>query len=135
MHLISHPEAMKLCVGLGMHSELLMTTLLRIMANLMRPDASGPAEIGFRAMELVPRLLPDTRRAGELRPPEHDRAVCAPWWRAPCRRGRRGAPISVTNSVSPGQSQKRPSGEWARSNARRSASNASRRDPKRGGAA
>ena len=60
VHLISHPEAMKLCVGLGMHSELLMTTLLRIMANLMRPDASGPAEVGFRAMELVSRLLPDT---------------------------------------------------------------------------
>jgi geranylgeranyl reductase family protein len=60
VHLISHPEAMRLCVGLGMRSELLMNTLLRIMANLMRPDAAGPAELGFRAMELVSRLLPDT---------------------------------------------------------------------------
>jgi hypothetical protein len=51
---------MRLCVGLGMRSELLMNTLLRIMANLMRPDAAGPAELGFRAMELVSRLLPDT---------------------------------------------------------------------------
>jgi len=59
VHLISNPEAMRLCVGLGMHSELLMTQLLRIMANLMRPDAAGPAELGFRAMELVSRLLPD----------------------------------------------------------------------------
>jgi hypothetical protein len=25
----------------------------------MRPDAAGPAEIGFKAMELVSRLLPD----------------------------------------------------------------------------
>ena len=60
VHLISNPEAMRLCVGLGMRSELLMTQLLRIMANLMRPDAVGPAELGFRAMELVSRLLPDT---------------------------------------------------------------------------
>jgi geranylgeranyl reductase family protein len=59
VHLISNPEAMRLCVGLGMHSELLMNQLLRIMANLMRPDAAGPAELGFRAMELVSRLLPD----------------------------------------------------------------------------
>jgi geranylgeranyl reductase family protein len=59
VHLISHPEAMRVCVGLGMRSETLMNQLLRIMANLMRPDASGPAEIGFRAMELVSRVLPD----------------------------------------------------------------------------
>ena len=58
VHLISHPEAMRLCVGLGMRSELLMNQLLRIMANLMRPDATGPAELGYRAMELVSRLLP-----------------------------------------------------------------------------
>jgi menaquinone-9 beta-reductase len=59
VHLISHPEAMRLCVGVGMRSELLMNQLLRIMANLMRPDATGPAELGFRAMELVSRMLPD----------------------------------------------------------------------------
>jgi geranylgeranyl reductase family protein len=59
VHLISHPEAMRVCVQLGMRSELLMNQLLRIMANLMRPDASGPAEIGYRAMELVSRVLPD----------------------------------------------------------------------------
>jgi flavin-dependent dehydrogenase len=60
VHLISNPQAMKVCVGLGMRSELLMTQLLRIMANLMRPDAAGPAELGFRAMELVSRFLPDS---------------------------------------------------------------------------
>lgn len=59
VHLISHPEAMRLCVGLGMRSELLMNQLLRIMANLMRPDAVGPAELGYRALELVSRILPD----------------------------------------------------------------------------
>jgi len=46
-------------VNVGMRSELFMNQLLRIMANLMRPDAAGPAEIGYRAMELVSRLLPD----------------------------------------------------------------------------
>jgi geranylgeranyl reductase family protein len=59
VRLISNPEAMKVCVGLGMRSEFLMSQLLRIMANLMRPDAAGPAELGFKAMELVSRLLPD----------------------------------------------------------------------------
>ena len=59
VHLISHPDAMRLCVSLGMRSDLLMNQLLRIMANLMRPDAAGPAEIGYRAMEFVSRFLPD----------------------------------------------------------------------------
>jgi len=57
VHLISHPETMRLCVSLGMRSELLMNQLLRIMANLMRPDAMGPAELGYRAMELVTRMI------------------------------------------------------------------------------
>jgi geranylgeranyl reductase family protein len=59
VHLISHPEAMRLCVNVGMRSEVFMNQLLRIMANLMRPDAAGPAEIGYRALELVSRFLPD----------------------------------------------------------------------------
>ena len=59
VHLISHPDAMRVCVNLGMRSDLLMNQLLRIMANLMRPDAPGPAEIGYRALELISRVLPD----------------------------------------------------------------------------
>ena len=59
MHLISHPEAIRVCVNLGMRSDFIMNQLLRIMANLMRPDAAGTAEIGYRAMELVSRFLPD----------------------------------------------------------------------------
>jgi geranylgeranyl reductase family protein len=62
VRMISNPQAMKVCVGMGMRSEFLMSQLLRIMANLMRPDAAGSAEIGFRAMELVSRLLPDEPR-------------------------------------------------------------------------
>ncbi len=60
VHLISNPQAMRACVSVGMRSEAFMSQLLRIMANLMRPDAAGPAEIGFRAMELVSRfMIPD----------------------------------------------------------------------------
>jgi geranylgeranyl reductase family protein len=61
---ISNPAAMRVCVGAGMRSELLMSQLLRIMANLMRPDTLGPAEAGYRAMELVSGLLPDISAGG-----------------------------------------------------------------------
>jgi menaquinone-9 beta-reductase len=65
VRMISNPQAMKVCVGVGMRSEFIMSQLLRIMANLMRPDAPGPAEVGFRAMELISRLLPDEAAALE----------------------------------------------------------------------
>ncbi|MGP8059310.1 MAG: geranylgeranyl reductase family protein [Acidimicrobiales bacterium] len=65
--LISNPAAMRLCVGAGMRSEFVMSQLLRIMANLMRPDTLGPAETAYRAMELVSTLLPDISAGG--RPP------------------------------------------------------------------
>jgi geranylgeranyl reductase family protein len=59
VRVISHPEIMRACVGTGLRSKLLMSELLRIMANLMRPDTLGPAEIGFRAMEAAAALLGD----------------------------------------------------------------------------
>jgi len=62
--LISNPAAMKICVGAGMRSEFVMSQLLRIMANLMRPDTLGPAETAYRAMELVSTLLPDISAGG-----------------------------------------------------------------------
>jgi menaquinone-9 beta-reductase len=68
VRMISNPQAMRLCVGVGMRSEFIMSQLLRIMANLMRPDAPGPAEVGFRAMELISRLLPDEAAALEAAP-------------------------------------------------------------------
>jgi geranylgeranyl reductase family protein len=58
VRLISHPEVMRLCVGGGLRSELLMRELLRIMANLMRPDLPGPAEVAYRAMAAAARLVP-----------------------------------------------------------------------------
>jgi len=54
--MISNPETMDSASASGCTPNSFMSQLLRIMANLMRPDAVGPAEIGFRAMELVSRL-------------------------------------------------------------------------------
>ncbi len=59
VRMISQPELMKLCVGTGMYSESLMTWILRIMANLVRPDEVGPAEAAYRAMATLARLVPE----------------------------------------------------------------------------
>jgi geranylgeranyl reductase family protein len=59
VRLISEPKVMQACVGIGMRSEWLMTQLLSIMANLMRPDDLGAAEIGYRAICALSRRLPD----------------------------------------------------------------------------
>jgi len=57
--MISQPELMKLCVATGMHSQSLMSWLLRIMANLLRPDELGPAEAAYRAFATVARAWPE----------------------------------------------------------------------------
>ena len=59
IRMISQPELMKLCVGTGMYSESLMTWILRIMANLLRPDEVGPAEAAYLAMATIGRLIPE----------------------------------------------------------------------------
>jgi geranylgeranyl reductase family protein len=58
VRMISDPRAMRLCVGVGMRSSYVMNQLLRIMANLMRPDALGAAETTYRAMLAVADLAP-----------------------------------------------------------------------------
>ncbi len=58
IRVISRPELMRLCVGTGMHSESLMTWVLRIMANLLRPDELGPAEAAYRALAGLAGALP-----------------------------------------------------------------------------
>ena len=60
IRVISRPELMMLCVGTGMHSESLMSWILRIMANLLRPDETGPAEAAYRALALIARLAPES---------------------------------------------------------------------------
>jgi len=58
IRVIANPELMKLCVGTGMYSESLMTWILRIMSNLLRPDELGPAEAAYRALAAIARLAP-----------------------------------------------------------------------------
>ena len=67
VRIISRPELMKLCVGTGMHSESLMSWILRIMANLLRPDEIGPAEAAYRALAVIASLVPETDPTGTLR--------------------------------------------------------------------
>jgi hypothetical protein len=43
----------------GMHSRTLMEWVLRIMANLLRPDEVGPAEAAYKAAAALARLAPD----------------------------------------------------------------------------
>ena len=42
----------------GMRSRTLMEWVLRIMANILRPDELGPAEAAYKAAAAIVRLLP-----------------------------------------------------------------------------
>ena len=57
--IIGNPQAMRLLVSTGMRSRLLMEWVLRIMANLLRPDEVGPAEAAYRAVAAIARLVPE----------------------------------------------------------------------------
>jgi len=59
VRLIGRPELMRVLVSTGMHSRTLMEWVLRIMANLLRPDELGPAEAAYRAVAALARLAPD----------------------------------------------------------------------------
>ncbi len=59
VRLISEPAVMRACVGVGMRSEWLMTQLLSIMANLLRPDDLGAAEVAYRAIHAIASHVPD----------------------------------------------------------------------------
>ena len=59
IRVIANPDLMKLCVGTGMYSQTLMTWILRIMSNLVRPDEVGPAEAAYKALAAIARLAPE----------------------------------------------------------------------------
>jgi geranylgeranyl reductase family protein len=56
---IGRPALMRELTRVGMHSRTLMEWVLRIMANLLRPDELGPAEAAYRAAAALVRLAPD----------------------------------------------------------------------------
>jgi geranylgeranyl reductase family protein len=63
VRIIGRPALMRALVGTGMHSRTLMEWVLRIMANLLRPDELGPAEAAYRAVAAMARLAPSPRAA------------------------------------------------------------------------
>ena len=56
--IIGHPALMRALVSTGMRSRTLMEWVLRIMANLLRPDELGPAEAAYKAVAAIARLAP-----------------------------------------------------------------------------
>jgi geranylgeranyl reductase family protein len=57
--IIGRPRLMRAMVGTGMHSRTLMEWVLRIMANLLRPEELGPAEAAYRAVAALARVTPE----------------------------------------------------------------------------
>jgi geranylgeranyl reductase family protein len=59
VHAIGNPAVMRELTRVGMQSRTLMEWVLRIMANLLRPDEIGPAEAAYRALAALVRVAPD----------------------------------------------------------------------------
>ena len=58
VRIIGRPALMKALVDTGMRSRTLMEWVLRIMANLLRPDELGPAEAAYKAVAAIARVVP-----------------------------------------------------------------------------
>ena len=59
VRLIGQPALMRELTRVGMHSKPLMEWVLRIMANLLRPDELGPAEAAYKAAAAIVRFFPE----------------------------------------------------------------------------
>jgi geranylgeranyl reductase family protein len=58
--IIGRPALMRELTRVGMHSRSLMEWVLRIMANLLRPEEIGPAEAAYKAAAALARVFPDS---------------------------------------------------------------------------
>jgi geranylgeranyl reductase family protein len=56
---IGNPALLSRLTQVGMHSRTLMEWVLRIMANLLRPDEVGPAEAVYKAVSGLARAVPE----------------------------------------------------------------------------
>jgi flavin-dependent dehydrogenase len=56
---IGQPALMRELTRAGMQSRTLMEWVLRIMANLLRDDEVGPAEMAYRAAATIARVIPE----------------------------------------------------------------------------
>ncbi|CAN5838175.1 geranylgeranyl reductase family protein [soil metagenome] len=57
--IIGRPTLMRELTLVGMHSKPLMEWVLRIMANLLRPDEVGPAEAAYKVVAQLARVIPE----------------------------------------------------------------------------
>jgi flavin-dependent dehydrogenase len=56
---IGNPAVMRELTRVGMQSRPLMEWVLRIMANLLRPDEIGPAEAAYKLVAAIVRVAPE----------------------------------------------------------------------------
>src|SRR5205823_12482003 len=56
---IGNPAVMRELTRVGMRSRTLMEWVLRIMANLLRPDELGPAEAAYKAVAALVAVAPE----------------------------------------------------------------------------
>jgi hypothetical protein len=56
---IGNPAVMRELTRVGMQSRPLMEWVLRIMANLLRPDELGPAEAAYKAVAALVAVVPE----------------------------------------------------------------------------
>jgi flavin-dependent dehydrogenase len=61
---IGNPAVMRELTRVGMHSHTLMEWVLRIMANLLRPEEIGPAEAAYKVVERLVSVVPDRTPVG-----------------------------------------------------------------------
>jgi flavin-dependent dehydrogenase len=57
--IIGNPALMRELTRVGMQSRTLMEWVLRIMANLLRPDEMGAAEAAYGAVAAIARMVPE----------------------------------------------------------------------------
>ena len=57
---IGRPALMRELTRVGMQSRTLMEWVLRIMANLLREDEVGPAELAYKAAAALVRVVPES---------------------------------------------------------------------------
>jgi geranylgeranyl reductase family protein len=60
---IGNPALLRELTRVGMQSRSLMEWVLRIMANLLRPDELGPAEAAYKAVAALVRVVPESGAA------------------------------------------------------------------------
>jgi geranylgeranyl reductase family protein len=63
VQLIGRPALMREMTRVGMQSDTLMTWVLRIMANLLRPDELGAAEVVYKMAAGMARVIPERSAA------------------------------------------------------------------------